>query len=306
MELRLGYESGPGENNRHAVILMPKLAFARRGHHRAGTQTVAHASTVSHVRALAGLLGALCLVAGCATTRPAQYLLSSGGIGVAVVAPPATELATITNQAGIGFVGGLVAPTSLAQAGLVGAALGVVIAPFTAAYGAAHGAECEQKLSAAYPGLSEKYGAIVQREFSPTDVQDQFIAVLRKRTAETVEAVQFSPDTGDADHEEQLLRAAALQGLPHLFVIEIQGVRIGSARDCDWWVVRMAMVTQLWNVADRKLVLYPHALSPYVTGRLTEMKSVFDDPGVLHARLVPNFEIAAEIMLDDHRFALPP
>lgn len=274
--------------------------------------TAEGASARSRLGVLATFLGALAVVAGCATTRPAPYLLSSGGIGVAVISPPTAELATEANLAGRGFALGLVAPLPLGNAGPVGLVVGVLIAPFTAAIGAAHGATCAQDLQAAYPGLSAKYAEIVQREFSLDDVRNQFVAVLRERTAVPIAEVEIPPATDESDRKQQLLAAAAQHALAHLFVVKIQNVSIAAnigssvASNCDSWSVTVYMKVELWSVADRKLVLYPIAGNPFVQGQLLELKSVLDEPGALHSRLVPNFKIAAENMLDNRRFQLPP
>lgn len=263
--------------------------------------------TWSCLRTFAALLTILGLVAGCATTKPAPpYLLSPDGIGLAVTSFPKSELATVPSAAGRGFVEGAMAPG--AGAAFLGP-LVLLIAPFTAVYGAALGASCGQKLDAAYPGLAQKFSEIMQREFFPADVQDQFVAVFQQGTSVPIAREEILDHSDHAPREQQPLAAAAQHGLAHLFLIEISSVSVTpSGKECDSWKVWVGMRIQLWSVADQKRMFF-RPVSPYVTGPLSEVKSVFDEPGALRSRLVPTFEVAASEFLEFfHRamFRLPP
>ncbi len=120
------------------------------------------ANARSRLGVLAALLGALASVAGCATTKPAPpYLLSPDGIGVAVTSLPKSELAIVPSAVRSEAIGGAMAA---GQGAVFLGPLVLLLAPFTAAYGAANGASCDRKLDAAYPSLSEKFSAIVQRD----------------------------------------------------------------------------------------------------------------------------------------------
>jgi hypothetical protein len=185
----------------------------------------------------------------------------------------------------------------------------LLIAPFTAAYGAALGASCGQKLDAAYPGLAQKFSEIMQREFFPADVQDQFVAVFQQGTSVPIAREEILYHSDHVPGEQQPLAAAAQHGLAYLFLVEISSVSVTpSGKECDSWKVWVGMRIQLWSVADQKRV-FVRPLSPYVTGPLSEVKSVFDEPGALRSRLAPTFEVAASEFLEFfHRamFRLPP
>lgn len=65
---------------------------------------------------------------------------------------------------------------------------------------------------------------------------------------------------------------------------------------------------ELWRVNDRNLVLafwfgYPQ---PFVAAPLSEMKSVFDEPGALRARLRSTYEEAARTFSNRVKFQFPP
>jgi hypothetical protein len=262
----------------------------------------------SNLRAFAAL-GALALLAGCATTKPAPpYLVSPDGIGVAVASLPKAELATVPSAVRSETIGGALA------AGKGAAFFGplvLLLAPFTAAYGAAHGASCDQNLDAAYPSLSDKFSAIVQREFSLEDVQDQVVAVLQQHTSVPIVREEILYDSDKAAREQQPLAAAAQHARAHLFLVEIESISVSPmGNECDSWGVRVAMRIQLWSVADRKPVLYlafgGDGSRLAVTGPLSEMRSIFDEPGALRSRLVPLFETTANALFYRPTFQLPP
>ena len=266
-----------------------------------------YATAWSKLRVFAAVLGVLALMAGCATTRPDPYPLSSGRIGVALASAPHAELATVKNVVGDGAVEGLRPAFS---GGVPGAlVIGPLVAPFTVAYGAARGAACQQELDVAYAGLSEKYAEIVQREFSLSDLQRQFVAMLRERTWAPVVEVEAPYGDDSADRQQQLLLSAAQRGLEHLFVVKIQNVRIEADFEGDCDILQEAFRTsigQLWGVADRKLVIDGKLGAPFAYGKVSELKSVLDEPGALHARLVSILEAAATRLLYDSRFLFPP
>ena len=253
-------------------------------------------------------LGAIALLTGCATTKPAPpYLVSPDGIGVAVTSLPKSELTTVPSAVRSELIGGAMA------AGQGAAFLGplvLLLAPFTAAYGAAHGARCDQNLDAAYPGLSEKFSAIVQREFTLEDVQDQVVAVLQQHTSVPIAREEILYDSDKAALEQQALALAAQHTRAHLFVVEIENVSVSPAgKECDSWGVRAAMRIQLWRVADRKSIFnfsFGGPSSRPVTGPLSEMRSIFDEPGALRSRLVPLFEATANTLFYRPTFQLPP
>jgi hypothetical protein len=262
----------------------------------------------SRLVALAAFLSPLAVVAGCASTRPAPYALSPGGIGVAVISAPQSEIATQGNivaegaakgfGTGLGAVGGPWAGPAIV--------LGLFIAPFTMAYGAAQGAQCEKKFNAAYPRLSEKFPVVVQREISPADMQDQFAIVLRSSTAVPIVELETPTDTDDGGREQQLFVAAAQRDIGNLFLVNIHEISLEpEGSDCDSWRITVHMRVKLWSIADHKVVLYPQSGNPYVQGPLSELKSVLDESGALNSRFVPNFKLAAENMLDVRRIQLP-
>jgi hypothetical protein len=186
------------------------------------------------------------------------------------------------------------------------APLALLFAPFAMA---SDTAECDQKLAAAYPGLAQNFSEIVQREFSAAEVQDKFVAVLQESTKAPLarEEIFYGNDT--AAGERQLLAAAAQHARAHLFLVEISGVSAQPyGKGCDSWKVWPRMRFQLWEVDDRKLVLsfssgYPQ---PFVTGPLSEIRSVFDEPGALRARLLPTYDAAARAFSNRAMFKLPP
>jgi hypothetical protein len=184
--------------------------------------------------------------------------------------------------------------------------LGLIAAPFALA---SDTAACDQKLEAAYPGLAQKFSEIVQREFSAAEVQDQFVAVLQEGTSVPIAREEIFFGKSEAAGEQQLLAAAVRDAWAHLFVVEISGVSAQPfGKGCDSWKVWARMRFQLWKVADRKLVLSfsPGYPQPFVTGPLSEIKSVFDEPGALRARLVPTYEATARAFFYRAMFQLPP
>jgi hypothetical protein len=233
--------------------------------------------------------------------------VSADGIGVGVTSPPKSETAIVSsNWIDAGgpameglrqFPGGTYTPFG---------ALALIAAPFALA---ADAGTCDQKLEAAYPGLAQKFSEIVQREFSTKDVQDQFVAVLQESSSVPIAREEIFLDNNEAAGEQELLAAAARHALAHLFVVEISGVSAQPyGRGCDSWKVWPRMRFKLWKVADRKLVLsfsfgYPQ---PFVTGPLSEIKSVFDEPGALRSRLLPTYEAAARAFSNRAMFQLPP
>ena len=90
--------------------------------------------------------------------------------------------------------------------------------------------------------------------------------------------------------EQQPLAAAAQHARAHLFLVEIENISVSPAgNESDSWGVRAAMRIELWRIADRKLVFnfsFGAPGSRPVTGPLSEMKSIFDEPGALRSRLV--------------------
>jgi hypothetical protein len=251
----------------------------------------------------AALLGAL-VAAGCATTAPTPYLVSADGIGVGVVSTPKSETAMVTSNL-IDAEGPALEGTRKAFGGPLGP-LGLLVAPFALASDAA---VCDQKLEAAYPGLAQKFSEIVQREFSAAEVQDTFVAVLQESTKAPLAREEIFYGNDAAAGARQLLAAAAQHAKAHLFLVEISGVSAQPyGKGCDSWKVWPRMRFELWEVADRKLVLsfssgYPQ---PFVTGPLSEIKSVFDEPGALRSRLLPTYDAAARAFSNRAMFQLPP
>jgi hypothetical protein len=231
--------------------------------------------------------------------------VSADGIGVGVVSPPKSETAIVSSN-WIDAEGPALEGTKKAFGGPLGP-LGLLVAPFALASDAA---VCDQKLEAAYPGLAQKFSEIVQREFSAAEVQDQFVAVLQQGTSVPIAREDIFFGKSEAAGEQQLLAAAAQHARAHLFVVEISAVSAQpfGKKGCDSWKVWPRMRLQLWKVADRKLVLslssgYPQ---PFVTGSLSEIKSVFDEPGALRARLMQTYESAAREFSNRAMFQLPP
>jgi hypothetical protein len=252
----------------------------------------------------AACVGSLGAVVACATTKSAPYLVSPDGIGVAIVAPSQADTGVVTSN-WIDAEGSTLGGTRNVFGGPLGP-LGALAAPFALA---SDSAECDQKLRAAYPELPGKASEIAKREFSPADVQDQFIAVLQRRTSIPIarEAIIFGND--EAAGERHLLAVASQHARAHLFVVEISSVSIQPfGKGCDAWKVWAKMRIQLWRVADRKLVLSfsPGYPQPFVTGSLSEVKSVFDEPGALRSRLMPTYEATASMFFYRAMFQLPP
>jgi len=249
-------------------------------------------------------VGALATLAACATSRSAPYLLSPDGIGVAILTPPHADTAVVTSN-WVDAEGSTIAGMRKTFGGPLGS-LGLLLEPFALA---SDTAECDQKLRAAYPDLAEKASGIVEREFFAADVQDQFIAVLQRSTSIPITREEILFDNAAADGERQLLATASEHARGHLFVVEISNVSIQPfGKGCDAWKVWARMRIQLWRVADRKLLLSysPGYPQPFVTGSLSEVKSVFDEPGVLRSRLIPTYEATANMFLYRALFQLPP
>ena len=261
------------------------------------------AAVLSCLRTFIVLLTATGLVTGCAT-KPIAYPVFADGIGTGVVSPPKSETAIVDSN-WIDAQGPAIEGAKNVFGGPLGP-LGLIFAPVLLAADAAH---CREKLDAAYPGLSQKFSEIVQREFSAADVQDQFVAVLQEGTSASVgrEEVSFVTDT--AVGERQLLASAAQHARAHLFVVEISGVSVQPfGKGCDSWKVWARMRFQLWAVPDRKLVLSfsPGYPQPFVTGPLSEIKAVFDEPGALRSQLIPTYAAAARMFGNRAMFRLPP
>ena len=180
-----------------------------------------------------------------------------------------------------------------------------MIAPFALA---ADASTCDQKLGAAYPGLPGNDSQIGQREYSPADVRDQFVAVLQEGTSVPIarEEIFLGSDAGAG--EQELLAAAAKHGRSHLFLVEISRLSIQPyGKGCDSWTIWARMRIQLWKVAERKLVLsfssgYP---PPFATGSLSDLRPVLDEEGALHSRLQPTYEETARKFLNRGMFQLP-
>jgi len=246
----------------------------------------------------------LCLsvtFSGCATRVPKLYQLSPAGIGLAVRAPPPSEIGIVESN--------LVDASGSAQATLKDFGLGpfgLIVAPFALG---ADTAECDRKLLAAYPGLPDKSTVIFQREFFPPDVQDQFIAVLQESTSIPIAHAEIISGRDTAASVDQLLAAARQRSLAHIFVVEIANVSVRPyGKGCDSWKVWPKMNVELWRVNDRNLVLafsfgYPQ---PFLAAPLSEMKSVFDEPGALRARLRSTYEEAARTFSNRATFQFPP
>ena len=246
----------------------------------------------------------LCLsvtFAGCATKAPTPYLLSSAGIGVAVISPLASEIGVVESNLvdASGSAAEAMKKISLGP-------LGLFVAPFALGGDVA---ECDRKLLKAYPGLRERAPAIVQREFFPSDVQDQFVAVLQESTSIPIAHSEIVSGRDRAAGVDQLLSAAAQHSLAHLFVVEVANVSVRPfGKGCDSWKVWPKMSVELWRVGDRNLVLafsfgYPQ---PFVAAPLSEMKSVFDEPGALRTRLRSTYEDAARTFSNRAMFQWSP
>jgi hypothetical protein len=257
------------------------------------------------VRVLVSLL--LCLsvtFAGCATRAPTPYRLSSAGIGVAVRSPPASDIGVVESNL-VDASGSAAEATGKTFGGPLGP-LGLIVAPFALGGDVA---ECDHKLLAAYPGLPERSPAIVQREFFPSDLQDQFIAVLQESTSIPIAHAEIVSGPDSAAGVDQLVAAARQHSLAHLFVVEIANVSVRPfGKGCDSWKVWPRMSVELWRVNDRNLVLdfsfgYPQ---PFVAAPLSEMKAVFDEPGALRARLRSTYEEAARTFSNRAMFQFPP
>jgi len=268
------------------------------------------ATAMSNLRVLSAFLCALSLLTGCATTRPGRYFLRPGAIGVAVISAPTADLATVKRFADDGLVGGLIAPLAL---GPLGVFVWPFVAPITTVVGVTRGTTCDQRLDAAYPNLPEKYVEIVQREFSLADAQDQFAVALRKLTAAPIVEVAAPHGVDDAVRQQQLLATAAQRALGHLFLVKIVSIRLEPDLDnhCDSWKVSINMGIELWNVTDRKLMHhgplgYGKFGAPFVKGQWSELELVLDEPGALHARLMPVFDAAGTSLIYESSFLLPP
>jgi hypothetical protein len=226
---------------------------------------------------------------------------------VGVISPPpplAGTVATDLNRSG---------PAAEAVGGVFGGPLGplgLMFAPFALASDAV---QCNQKLDAAYPDISRRFPEIAQREFSPTDVQDQFVSVLQESTSAPIarEEIIFTDD--ESLGEQKMIAAAAAHGHAHLFLVEIASVALQSSgkgvdKECDTWHVLPRMTVRLWRVADRKLVLSfsPGYRSPFATGALSDARLVFDEPGALRSRLRPTYDTAARMFSARAMFQLPP
>ncbi|MEO8187955.1 MAG: hypothetical protein ABI580_11400, partial [Burkholderiaceae bacterium] len=163
-------------------------------------KTCKHATVWLRRGVFAASVGALGAVAACATTKSAPYLLSPDGIGVAIVAPPQADTAVVTSN-WVDAEGSTLGGMRNAFGGPLGP-LGLLVAPFALASDVA---TCDEKLRAAYPELPGKASEIVKREFSPTDVQDQFIAVLQRGTSIPIAREEILFRNDEAAGERQLL-----------------------------------------------------------------------------------------------------
>ena len=265
------------------------------------------ATAWSRTGLFAAILVALASVVGCATTKPAPlYLLSPSGIGVAVISPPPSAAAVVESNwvdAGGPMLEGM------RKEGTFNpflSPLGLLFAPLALAFDAS---QCYQKLLAAYPDLPGKASEIMQREFLPADVQDQFTAVLQEGTSSPIarEAIFLGDDQGP--DEQRLIAAAAQHGRAHLFLVEVSHVSIQPfGKGCDAWKVWAKMRIQLWRVVDRQLVLSfsPGYPQPFVSGPLSDVKSIFDEPDALRSRLKPTYAATARMFSHRAMFKLPP
>ncbi len=250
------------------------------------------------------VIGIVLCMGGCATTSTRPYLLSPDGIGVAILSPPPAKAAIVESNL-VDAEGPAAGGTRNGFGGPL-VPLGLIIAPFALA---ADASVCDQKLDAAYPGLPERISEIGQREFSPADVQDQFVAVLQEGTSVPVAREEIFLGNDKGAGEQQLLAAAAKHARAHIFIVEISNVSLQPfGKGCDSWKIWAKMRIQLWKVADRSLILsfsfgYPQ---PFVTGPLAEAKSVFDEPGALQSRLKSTYGDAARRFFYRGMFQLPP
>lgn len=244
------------------------------------------------------------LVAGCATgKREDAYALPSDPIGVAVTSTPNRDLARVQSAAGIGFLSGAIAPGKGAE--ILGP-MAILLAPFTAAYGAAEGASCDQKIDAAFPGLSVKFPVIVQRELSLEDLQDQLVGRLQNYTSAPVARDDIRDRGESAASAQQLVAAAAEDGQANLFLIEVSSVTIGPwpPGHCDQWRIIVRFAVQLWRVADRKL-MRSFSEGAAIIGSPENLRSVLEAPGELRSQLAPKFAQAAERVILSGKLELP-
>ena len=179
------------------------------------------------------VIGIVLCMGGCATTSTRPYLLSPDGIGVAILSPPPAKAAVVESN--------LVDAEGPAAGGMRNGfggplvPLGLIIAPFALA---ADASVCDQKLDAAYPGLPERISEIGQREFSPADVQDQFVAVLQEGTSVPVAREEIFLGNDKGAGEQQLLAAAAKYARAHIFIVEISSVSLQPfGKGCDSWKI---------------------------------------------------------------------
>ena len=270
--------------------------------------------TFTVVASIATLLALI----GCAITPrpspPPSYALTSGGIGVSVVSPPPT-----TMPVSVGAASNLATESS----GSIGAifkgwgpfgpgALLLVLpalaydAMQSAAQSAAQSAQCDAKLSTAFPRPSAILREVVQREFVPQDLEDQFVGEFRKNSiAEVVAVASPIGPGGEAPGTEQLLKIASLRGLAHLLVIEVLSADLVPLNvDCERWAFRIGLRVSLWNIDDGKRVGGPVLTYPYVNAKLTDLRAMMEEPGALRTGLAPNFSAAADGIIEERRFVL--
>jgi hypothetical protein len=213
------------------------------------------------------------------------------------------QLGTVKNS---GAIAGAAAGMHAAGQGAVFLGpLAILLVPFTAAWGAAEGASCDQQLDAAYPGLLEKFPVIVDRELSLQDMQDQLVARLQEHTSGTIGAEEIRFGSDIAANKQQLLALAAEHGRAHIFLIEVSGVTLEMIGSCEW-LVRPRFWIELWRVGDRKLVrTFANSYHPLWRGSLSDLSSILDRPGALRESA---FERQFEGEISDAIFgvALPP
>jgi len=249
---------------------------------------------------------------GCAIpVRPPEpdYRLSAGRIGIAVESLEPEDVPTAGNYAGKGALGGAFAPLSLVYLGPAGLAAGILLSPFTAAYGAAKAGSCGQKFTDAYPPLADKIGDIVEREFRRADIADVLAVELRKHTSTYVTTLEMPPPAGDEDHTRKLLSTASQGDLGYVFVIK-PTIHIKPTGDkCEQGKIGVQFKVTLWNVAEARPIGLRPKLSAWrgqdVTVAFNDLATLLDEPAALRSRFMPLFESWASDLYYHGGFDLP-
>lgn len=260
----------------------------------------------------AASIGALLAVTGCATTPPSSsYALAPGGIGVSVISQSPTTIPVDVSSTGK-------VPTERTRVSLSGWGYfgpgALLLAPFALAYaavsdaarGAAQSAQCDAKLKAAYPDASTRFHDVLQREFMLQDLQQGFVGAVQKHSDAEVIALSSPVDSLDVPSAQQVLNTAAHRRLAYLLFVEVLSADLAPLDvDCDQWAFRVSLRVSLWSIADGKRVAGPLFTYPYVNARLAALRTMMEETGALRARLAPNFELAADDIIDQRRFVLP-